>query len=338
MKIAAGNCFKVLSVFFLFVLISACGGGGGDFSSDLSYTGSVAPASLTSSNSATLLSDAYSGGDAATILGSIGTAASLTNAAHDAPRQPRGLALSAALIKFVRLSATNDTPGTTSVAAAVNDIPTNTVNGNCGGTATVSGSYDDASGAISLSANFNGYCQDDTNLNGSVSASGNATTTSSSGFSISNISITVSNLTADLASGDAFAADGTLSIVPQAGYTSIDTHSVVTIDMTLRDNTTTKVYKLSNYKISQTVTVAYNDLNITGRYYDPDEGYIDLSTPATIRVMTTDPWPSDGSLLGTGDNSSATLTALDSTTYQLDVDTDNNGTPDYTTTGLWSAI
>jgi hypothetical protein len=42
-----------------------------------------------------------------------------------------------------------------------------------------------------------------------------------------------------------------------------------------------------------------------------------------------------GKLKGTGNGSSATLTALDNTTYQLDVDTDNNGTPESTTTGLW---
>ena len=337
MKIAAGDWFKVLSILFLFALISACGGGGGFGSSGLSYTGSTSPASLTSSNSANLLTNAYSGGDAATILGGIGTAASLTNSVHDAPRRPRGLALSAALIKFVSHSAAGGTPGAAK-AAAVTDIPANTENGNCGGTATVSGSYDDVSGAISLKATFNGYCQDDTNLNGSFSASGNAVTTSSSGFSISNISITVSNLTADLASGDAFSADGTLSIVPQSGYSSIDTNSVVTINLLLKDNTTTKVYKLENYNISQTATAAYNDLVIVGRYYDPDEGYIDLTTPVTIRVMATDAWPSSGNLTGAGDNSSATLTALSGTTYQLDVDTDNNGTSDYTTTGLWSAL
>lgn len=336
MSMTARNCVKVISALFLSTLISACGGGGGG-SSGISYTGSVTPASLTSTNSATLLSGAYAGGNTAAIIGGIGTAASLTNTTYDAPRRPRSLALSETLIKFVSLSATVDTPDMTS-AAAVNTIPTNTINGNCGGTATINGSYNDVGGSFSMTASFNAYCQDDTTLNGAIAASGNAVTNSSSGFSIANISITVSNLAASLTSGDSFTADGNLSIVPQSGYTTIATNSVITIDMLFEDNTTSKTYKLANYKISQTATLSYNDIVITGRYYDPDEGYLDLSTPVTIHVVSTDLWPSSGGLSGAGDNSSATITALDNITYQLDVDTDNNGTSNYTTTGLWSAL
>jgi hypothetical protein len=334
MRTTAVNCARVISALCLFALVSACGDGGGG-SSGLSYTGSTAPASLTSTNSTTLLSDAYAGGNAGTAIGSI---ASLTNTSYHAPRRPRSLALSETLVNFVRLSTAGATVGTASTAAAVNTIPTNTMDGNCGGTATVSGNYDDVSGAISMTANFNAYCQDNTTLDGTIAASGNIDTSSSSSSSISNMAITVSNLTANMASGDSFTADGTLSIVPQSGYSSIATNSVITINMLLEDSTTSKLYKLANYQISQTVTSTYNDIDITGRYYDPDEGYIDLSTPATIQVMPSDQWPSSGSLKGTGNSSSATITALDNTTYQLDVDTDNNGTVNYTTTGLWSAL
>ena len=212
------------------------------------------------------------------------------------------------------------------------------MNGNCGGSATLSGSYDDFSGAISITANFNAYCQDNSTLSGSIAAAGNIVGSSSSGFSITNMGITISNLSATMASGDSFTADGTLSIAPQSGYTSISTNSVITINMLLQDSTTSKIYKLSNYQISQTVASSNNDIVITGRYYDPDEGYIDLSTPTTIRIMSVDQWPSSGILKGTGNSSSATITALDNTSYQLDVDTDNNGTVDYTVTGLWNAL
>ncbi|MEJ2567212.1 MAG: hypothetical protein P8141_14890, partial [Gammaproteobacteria bacterium] len=61
MRTTAVNCARVISALCLFALVSACGDGGGG-SSGLSYTGSTAPASLTSTNSTTLLSDAYAGG------------------------------------------------------------------------------------------------------------------------------------------------------------------------------------------------------------------------------------------------------------------------------------
>jgi hypothetical protein len=334
-RIEPGGCVKAVSALSLVALITACGGGGGGGSSGLSYSGAITPASLTTTNSATLLSDAYAEGSTAANIDRIGSVASLTNSTHDAPRRPRSLALSEALVTFIRLSATGNTLNAPSAAAAVTTIPTNTVDGGCGGAATINGSYDDVSGAISVTTTFNSYCQHGTTLNGAISASGNAVISSSSIVSISNLSISVSNLTADMAGGDFFTASGTLSIVPQSGYTSIATHSVITINMLFKDNITAKVYKLANYDISQTVTLGYNDVVITGRYYDPDAGYIDLSTPTTIRAAMTDLWPSSGKLKGTGNGSSATLTALDNTTYQLDVDTDNNGTPESTTTGLW---
>ena len=334
-RIEAGDCVKAVSALLLFALITACGGGSGGGSSGLSYSGAITPASLTATNSATLLSDAYAEGNSAANVDRIGSVASLTNSTHAAPRRPRGLALSEALITFIRLSAAGDTLNAPSVAAAVTTIPTNTLSGGCGGSATVNGSYDDVSSAISVTATFNSYCQNGTTLNGDISASGNAVISSSSILSISNLSITVSNLTVDMGGGDFFTAGGTLSIIPQSGYSSIATHSVITINMLFKDNLTTKVYKLENYAISQTMTLGYNDMLITGRYYDPDAGYIDLSTPTTIRAAMTDLWPSSGALKGTGNGSSATLIALDNTTYQLDVDTDNNGTPESTTTGLW---
>ena len=132
-----------------------------------------------------------------------------------------------------------------------------------------------------------------------------------------------------------------MSIAPQAGSTYIDNDIVLTIDMLFKDNATTKVYKLENFRIAQSSTIdtiSYEDITIDGRYYDPDEGYVDLSTPTTIRIINNDQWPSSGSLRGTGNSSSATITAQSNTTYQLDVDSDGNGSVDSTESGLWTNI
>ncbi len=58
-----------------------------------------------------------------------------------------------------------------------------------------------------------------------------------------------------------------------------------------------------------------------------------------LRILVTDRYPSSGSLLLTDtQNRRALITALDATTYQLQIDADANGTYETTTTGLWSEL
>jgi len=319
----------------LLAQISGCGSGADSGTSGLTYTGSTSPATLTSSNSAILVGGAYTGGNSGILIG--GLTAGLTNYEVGTSRRPRSLVLSDALLTFVHLTSVDDTLARPEITATVNNIPSSTLHGNCGGTATVNGSYDDGDKTLSITANLGNYCQDGTTLNGTVGASGQAVVDAQNNINISSISITLAQLSASY-SGDSFTADGSMTIVPQSGYTYIADNDILTIDMLFKDNATAKVFKLENFTISESLTTgtsSYADMTITGRYYAPDEGYIDLSTPTAIRVMVGDNWPSSGSLRGTGNNSSATLTALDNNAYRIDVDTDNNGTPDYTENALW---
>jgi len=337
MRALTKNYIYAITTACLSVLISGCGSGGGG-SSGLTYTGSTSPATLTSSNSATLVAGAYTGGNSGILIGSV--TAGLTNYNFGASRLPRSLVLSDALLTFVHLTSVNDTLARPEIAATVNTIPSSTLHGNCGGTATVNGSYDDGDKTLSLTANLSNYCQGRTTLNGTVGASGQAVVDAQNNINISSISITLAQLTASY-DGDSFTADGSMTIAPQTGHTYIADNNVLTIDMLFRDNATAKVYKLENFTISESLTTgasAYADMTITGRYFAPDEGYINLSTPAVIRVMTGDDWPSSGKLRGTVGHSSATLSALDNNAYRLDVDNDNNGTADYTENGLWGDL
>ncbi len=338
MRTLTNNCVYTIFTACLFALISGCGSGDGNASSSLTYTGSTTPATLTPGNSATLVGGAYTGGNSGIIIG--GVTAGLTNYDFGASRRPRSLVLSDTLLKFVHLTTVDDTLARPETAATVNNIPGSTLHGNCGGTATVNGSYDDGNKTLSLTANLDNYCQDGTTLNGTVGASGQAVADAQNNINISSISITLARLTATYG-GDSFTADGTMTIAPQAGYTYIANDSILSINMLFKDNATAKVFKLENFKISESQTTGaapYVDMTITGRYYAPDEGYIDLTTPTTIHVMGGDDWPSSGSLRGIGNNGSATLTALDNNAYRLDVDSDNNGTADYTENDLWGNL
>ncbi len=333
----AGPTAKLLAIaatLCLTILLAGCGDAGGT-PSNLSYTGSTSPAALNPTNSASLLGDAYSGGNSGLSISNVH--AGLADYSAGASRRPRTIVLTEGLISFVRRAAADDTLARPDVAATIANIPRTTLTGNCGGTATIDGSYDDGTRSISLSANLNKYCQDGTTLNGTVGASGLGIADGQQNINPTSLTVTLSGLDAAY-SGDAFSAAGTISIAPQAGHAYINDNAIMTIDLLLKDTATAKIYKLKNFKVSLSSTIAtvsYEDITLNGRYYDPDQGYIDVSTPTPLRLIYNDQWPSSGSLRASGLNSTATLTAQSNTTYQLDVDTDGNGSTDSTESGLW---
>ena len=114
--------------------------------------------------------------------------------------------------------------------------------------------------------------------------------------------------------------------------------TTIKLNCVLRDDAAKVAYKIENFKIDLTNGSGFVDADISGRYYDPNNGYIDVSTPTLLRINGTDYWPSSGVFHAIGNNDAATFTALSNTSYQLDIDTDNNGTADITTTGSWSGL
>jgi len=73
----------------------------------------------------------------------------------------------------------------------------------------------------------------------------------------------------------------------------------------------------------------------SGRYYDPDEGYVVVSTEEAFVIYDGDDWPLQGVLVITGDTGSeggrtkARLTVLTSTTFRVEADTDVDGSYDW---------
>ena len=114
--------------------------------------------------------------------------------------------------------------------------------------------------------------------------------------------------------------------------------TTIQLNYVLRDNGTKLAYKAENFNISLLNGSGYVDASITGRYYDPNQGYVDISTPTPLRITGTDYWPTSGILKGVGNNDAAIFTAQSNTSYQLNIDSNNDGTTDITTTGAWSNL
>jgi len=357
-------------------------------SARISYDGTTAAATLTQTNSATLLADAYQGGQASSALGS---SAGLVD--QKLPfRRPRTMLLSQALESAVQQAIQNGTftPGN---AAAVTDV-TNQLAGNCGGQLSYSGTVNSETREFYLSLTFDNYCTDSTTINGGATASGQTTNNSNIdtafqtatnpyGLDMYNntslapnpysVSFTELSITT---TGRSFSANGYALITktdeldqdenpdtdaanepinpnntPDADNSpndstypddqaQVDVGGVTTVklDCVLRDDATQAAYKLQNYVIALTNGSGYVDAAISGRYYDPVQGYIDISTLTALRITGSDYWPSSGVLQAAGNNDAASFTALSNTTYQLDIDSNADGTPDITTTGAWSDL
>ena len=73
---------------------------------------------------------------------------------------------------------------------------------------------------------------------------------------------------------------------------------------------------------------SYLDVEITsGKYYEPDYGYVTISTPTPFRVYDSDLWPRNGVMVVTGTgNTKVRLTAISNTQCQIDADLDGDDT------------
>jgi hypothetical protein len=101
--------------------------------------------------------------------------------------------------------------------------------------------------------------------------------------------------------------------------------------MLLIDNTTSKVFWINPYNMTIFRGSDYVDFQVSGRYYHPDYGYVDISTPTAFRIYSSSTWPSQGVLVLdgktgiAGGSSRARLTVISSNAYNVEADTNGDG-------------
>jgi hypothetical protein len=299
--------------------LAACGGNGGGGSS-IVYSGVTTPAAVTSDNALALASTAYDGGNSGGSLAFVGVAA------NQAEGTAQAVTLSHVLINAVRTAQLVPSSGPAIAAGAVTSgtLPA----GTCGGEATYSGTADESTGEFHATFRFNAWCNDGVTVSGTLTADGqidlNTQDLASLEFSFS--VLTISDGT------DTFQGRGTIS----ATFGASD---VLTIDMDFGSGDGT-IYRASNLAVETSPIVSGENVTITGRVFHPLHGYVDVTTPQPLVVLTADTYPSSGELVVTGaNNSGARLTALSATTFQIDVDEDGDGTYEITVgTFMWGTL
>jgi hypothetical protein len=139
-----------------------------------------------------------------------------------------------------------------------------------------------------------------------------------------NLDFTYTNFT-QTEGNDSETINGTASFV-----STLTTETNKAKDLYVHNNTLNKTAWLNNFVITSTQESADSLITLNGRYYDPDYGYIDLSTESPGVILTGDENPSAGVLVGKGrNNTKARLTALTSMTYKVEADTNGDGVYDW---------
>jgi hypothetical protein len=304
---------------------SSSGGGG------VGYTGHTTPANIDRDNVTDLLIGAFMGGNTAASLSVFG-AAQQTPGPVSYPRTLKYTDIFMGVIAAIdSSSATNNIYLGAVIPQEVDET------GSCGGTVTGTLNIDDQSGAFDGNLTFNDFCENDYILDGPVTISGifNPDTEE---FAV--VSLTFTNLSGSGA-GESVTLNGDFDL-------DLSNLPLMTIStsMVIRDNILGKTFKLENWVIEITEGEGITDVDITGRYFDPDHGYVDITTQESLRFNDDDFWPSDGILIaegaeGTaGGKTKARITFVDADTYEIDVDEDGDGEFDDYNSGplLWADL
>ena len=302
-------CISWVIVFGVISIIGSGGGGGdgGSTQTPITYTGLTTQAEVADTNAEVLVAGAFGAGRTGSAFSGTGAVEKSSDGNIDTFRTLRiTQALKGAVLQ-VDLSAI---PGPPFVGAS----SSGSVSGPCGGSASYTIQYDDSTGTFSGTFTFSSYCDSGVVITGSATVSGTVNTGTST---FESVRFDFSNL-----------SDGSSTL---NGYLDIDfTVSPIRIDFDafLKNNATSKVYWVSNYVMFVTIGSNYVDGNISsGNYYDPDYGYVTVTTPTPFRLYDTDSWPSSGDMVVTGTgNKKVRLTAISNTQCQIDADLDGDGT------------
>lgn len=326
----------VMTFFFAILASHGCGGGGGGggaVPAGVTYTGLTTQATITDTNAELLTTEAFEGGEPGTAIGVFaGVSSENNNAIHQSRLIRLTRILEGAMLQVDVASAAGDP-----VISAVQQA-SETIEGDPGmcasgpGSATFTISYDEGTGAFSGSMTFNNFCGGGDTVSGSASFSGqiSPSTEEMLQFSFSFNNLLLSSETAS---------------ITVSGTVSMDVQSlpvVATMELLIRDNISAEVYWVNNYTLQITPGAGNMELEISGRFYHPGHGFVILTTPEPLVLNVGDEWPSSGvfmveGAIGPGGSfTTARLTALSSTTYLIEADTNGDGQfDDYSEEFFW---
>lgn len=325
---------SVLSMFLVLVAVlslAACGGGGGSKEITIVdpapyYTGVKTAAALSISNVEEMATSAYAGGSlgAAVVMqkAAAGKAAAVRSAlpvrqsAKVINTSLRRMQIPQAARKLVEARTAKGGKG-------LAKVETFQVSGDDGGYATYSIDVNHSDGTFAGSVAYVGYRSGGMTLNGKADILG---TFDQNYRGFTRITLSFKHLSMAMADGDTtygYTMTGSLSW----GYTPATSSDSLTINMVLEDGA--KTYWFKDYRLANSYGADYLTQTLTGRYYDPDFGYVDLSTPTSLVIYYGKSWPAEGTLKCSGGQGGWVGMQFEPQSYSVVADIDNDHTMDW---------
>jgi len=308
---------------FLTALLASCGGGGSGSGGNTSlaeenYTGLKTQAVITEENAQGLAAGAFTGGQLGGSLDVIGLPSTVEPT-------PENLPVSAGMTAVTDFLVTPGPIQSVVDALSVSDSEP----GECGGRFDYTINLDSISGKFTGTLDFNQYCEEGAVLDGPADFSGKADPFSET---IERFTLDFDGLSEQFPD---YPTGLTLFGTTTWTFTEEELPDRATLDMVVRDGATGKTSWLHDYQfdfdldpITESGTV-----DLTGRYYDPGQGWIDIATPSPLAVVGDFFDPTTGVLLMTGDKGSKVrLTFLGDGTCLLEGDFDGDGNFEYQNT------
>jgi hypothetical protein len=188
--------------------------------------------------------------------------------------------------------------------------------GDCGGRLPYSIDFDSESGIFYGSFSFENYCDHGISISGETDIDG-----------------TYGVDSGDFATAHFYFADLTDGDITLDGEISIDLlHPPITATFSAhsKDSESGQVYWIKDYSMNITEFAGYIEIEIFGRFYHPDHGFVNLTTTEPFIVHHEDDWPTSGLFVIQGENNTkAELSALDQLTCSVTADTDGDGVFDW---------
>ncbi len=305
---------------FLTLQLSACGGGGGGSnnspSSTLTYSGETSEAIIDADNAETLAVGAYFGQRS-------GMSVSLM--AVETPAEETSLSvnsISKILRRTLRHELVTLQPANLSVHSAVTQRPTQYYPGSCGGQFVSNMQVDDKAYSFSDSFEFQNYCDNGEIIDGIASVSG---TFNRNSGEIATVNMAFHPLTVRK-EGSVSKLEGQLQI----SFVSAQYSETVSMDFLLSDEASGQVFRYENFFSGINYGSGYSEETLSGRYYHPDFGYVDLNSVQPLRTYTGFIWPTAGALQCSGHSGTfVKILFTTETTSWLEADTDGDGSSDW---------
>lgn len=323
----------IIVLISLTVILTGCSGGGGGSakSGDLvdpssSFKGSTTKAVPTAANAEDLAIGGFGSTSIATSLHGVaktaGNSAAKTSVNHPVLTLAQILKQSVRRMELPQKAALlRHQSSTASVSKNVGRTSSYQLQGDNGGTASYSMDINDTTGSFFGTIVYQDFSSDGIVIDGTTEILGtfDVNLQQFSRFTLSFKSLTFST------DGFTVSLAGLLSW----GFNFTSNTETLSMNMVLLDQATDKTYWFNNYEL---VTVYYGSSltqTLSGRYYDHDHGYVDITTLTPLVAIYGDQWPSQGSLAFTGDFGRWVRLNFLANTLMIDADTDGNGIADW---------